>query len=246
MCGAGITCARCLSRACRPARQGYGAPLSRQDADGCARGRPGGYTYYVTPMVSRGGHPPLKTSPARRVERGGRRKPPPSLEHSGSSMLEPGSCLFRWQLTLLFSLFFLWGAANNLNDVLIRQFTKAFALSNVRASLVQTCANTYVPGYLYCTYGYAYQRHGAACSRGAEHVTYGYGYQPRVCRTYHVPWHHRCRRAFTAATSAARSPLLRRLLLRRAPRRLDRAAARLPRRRHPGARSLLDRRQRTV
>ena len=121
-------------------------------------------------------------------------------------MLEPGSCLFRWQLTLLFSLFFLWGAANNLNDVLIRQFTKAFALSNVRASLVQTCANTYVPGYLYCTYGYAYQRHGAACSRGAEHVTYGYGYQPRVCRTYHVPWHHRCRRAFTAATSAARSP----------------------------------------
>ena len=29
-------------------------------------------------------------------------------------MLEPGSCLFRWQLTLLFSLFFLWGAANNL------------------------------------------------------------------------------------------------------------------------------------
>ena len=44
-------------------------------------------------------------------------------------MLEPGSCLLRWQLTLLFSLFFLWGAANNLNDVLIRQFTKAFALS---------------------------------------------------------------------------------------------------------------------
>ena len=60
-------------------------------------------------------------------------------------MFEPGSCLLRWQLTLLFSLFFLWGAANNLNDVLIRQFTKAFALSNVRASLVQTYANTYVP-----------------------------------------------------------------------------------------------------
>ena len=60
-------------------------------------------------------------------------------------MLEPGSCLLRWQLTLLFSLFFLWGAANNLNDVLIRQFTKAFALSNVRASLVQTYADTYVP-----------------------------------------------------------------------------------------------------
>ena len=59
---------------------------------------------------------------------------------------EPGSCLFRWQLTLLFSLFFLWGAANNLNDVLIRQFTKAFALSNVRASLVQTYADTYILG----------------------------------------------------------------------------------------------------
>ena len=55
-------------------------------------------------------------------------------------------CLFAWQLSLLVSLFFLWGAANNLNDILIRQFTKAFGLSTVHASLVQS---SFYGGYFF-------------------------------------------------------------------------------------------------
>ena len=35
-------------------------------------------------------------------------------------------------------LMFLWGAANNLNDILIKQFKKAFELGNLEAGLVQT------------------------------------------------------------------------------------------------------------
>jgi len=46
------------------------------------------------------------------------------------------------QWTLLFFLvavlFYLWGAANNLNDVLIRQFMKSFELSRLQAGLVQS------------------------------------------------------------------------------------------------------------
>jgi FHS family L-fucose permease-like MFS transporter len=38
---------------------------------------------------------------------------------------------------LVTGLFLLWGVANNLNDVLIRQFMKSFELSRVRAALVQ-------------------------------------------------------------------------------------------------------------
>ena len=39
--------------------------------------------------------------------------------------------------SLVTSLFFMWGVPNNLNDVLIRQFMKSFALSRVEAGLVQ-------------------------------------------------------------------------------------------------------------
>jgi FHS family L-fucose permease-like MFS transporter len=39
---------------------------------------------------------------------------------------------------LLIALFFLWGAANNLNDVLIQQFKKAFLLSDLQSGLVQS------------------------------------------------------------------------------------------------------------
>src|SRR6516225_7107054 len=35
-------------------------------------------------------------------------------------------------------LFFLWGVPNNLNDVLIRQFMKSFAISRFQAGLVQS------------------------------------------------------------------------------------------------------------
>src|SRR5580692_8312279 len=41
-------------------------------------------------------------------------------------------------LVLIISLFFLWGVANNLNDILIKQFKKAFELSDFEAGLVQS------------------------------------------------------------------------------------------------------------
>ena len=41
-------------------------------------------------------------------------------------------------VVLIVSLFFLWGMANNLNDVLIAQFRKAFALSDLQSGLVQS------------------------------------------------------------------------------------------------------------
>lgn len=40
-------------------------------------------------------------------------------------------------LVLIVSLFFLWGLANNLNDILIKQFQKAFTLTHFQAGLVQ-------------------------------------------------------------------------------------------------------------
>jgi FHS family L-fucose permease-like MFS transporter len=43
-----------------------------------------------------------------------------------------------WPLILITSLFFLWGVANNLNDILIKQFGKAFVLDDFRAGLVQS------------------------------------------------------------------------------------------------------------
>uniref|UniRef100_A0A7S4W8L8 Major facilitator superfamily (MFS) profile domain-containing protein n=1 Tax=Alexandrium monilatum TaxID=311494 RepID=A0A7S4W8L8_9DINO len=47
-----------------------------------------------------------------------------------------------WPLALLVSLFVLWGAANNLNDILIKQFQKAFTLGDMQASLVQSAFYT--------------------------------------------------------------------------------------------------------
>src|ERR1039458_4087706 len=40
--------------------------------------------------------------------------------------------------SLVTSLFFMWGVPNNLNDVLIRQFMKSFALTRFEAGLVQS------------------------------------------------------------------------------------------------------------
>src|SRR5579872_2027591 len=39
---------------------------------------------------------------------------------------------------LVTALFYLWGIPNNLNDVLIRQFMKSFAISRFEAGLVQS------------------------------------------------------------------------------------------------------------
>ena len=52
---------------------------------------------------------------------------------------EEGSPTTMWvPFLLLISLFFLWGAANNLNDVLIKQFKKAFRLDDLQSGLVQS------------------------------------------------------------------------------------------------------------
>ena len=41
-------------------------------------------------------------------------------------------------LVLIVALFFLWGVANNLNDVLIAHFKRLFTLSDFQAGLVQS------------------------------------------------------------------------------------------------------------
>ncbi len=41
-------------------------------------------------------------------------------------------------LVLVVSLFFLWGVANNLNDILIRQFKRVFELTDFESGLVQS------------------------------------------------------------------------------------------------------------
>jgi MFS transporter, FHS family, L-fucose permease len=54
---------------------------------------------------------------------------------SGEPLVAPGQLL---PFGLVTSLFFMWGVPNNLNDVLIRQFMKSFALNRVEAGLVQS------------------------------------------------------------------------------------------------------------
>ena len=59
----------------------------------------------------------------------------PEKGGSDEPLLAPGRML---PFGLVTSLFFLWGVPNNLNDVLIRQFMKSFALNRVEAGLVQS------------------------------------------------------------------------------------------------------------
>ena len=49
----------------------------------------------------------------------------------------PSSRTAIWPVLLITALFFFWGMANNLNDILIPQFKKAFVLSDFQSSLVQ-------------------------------------------------------------------------------------------------------------
>jgi FHS family L-fucose permease-like MFS transporter len=58
-----------------------------------------------------------------------------SAAHSSRAAAESTTFIV---VTLIVSLFFLWGVANNLNDILIKQFKKAFELSDFQAGLVQS------------------------------------------------------------------------------------------------------------
>lgn len=55
-----------------------------------------------------------------------------------SSQQKTGKNNYLIPLILVTSLFFLWGIANNLNDILIKQFKKAFALNDLQSGLVQS------------------------------------------------------------------------------------------------------------
>lgn len=63
----------------------------------------------------------------------------PSLEDIPPAAAAPAGKAGRWvpALVITTSLFFLWGMANNLNDILIAQFKKAFTLSDFGTSFVQ-------------------------------------------------------------------------------------------------------------
>src|SRR5262249_48065194 len=58
-----------------------------------------------------------------------------SIERSGGSLFPAGNFL---PFFLVTALFFLWGIPNNLNDVLIRQFMKSFAITRFQAGLIQS------------------------------------------------------------------------------------------------------------
>src|SRR6476646_11347362 len=58
-----------------------------------------------------------------------------SRDHAHSHLFPAGHLV---PFALVTALFFLWGIPNNLNDVLIRQFMKSFAISRFQAGLVQS------------------------------------------------------------------------------------------------------------
>src|ERR1700690_871215 len=60
---------------------------------------------------------------------------PPSSGQHHHSLFPAGQLL---PFILVTVLFFLWGIPNNLNDVLIRQFMKSFAINRIEAGLVQS------------------------------------------------------------------------------------------------------------
>src|SRR5215470_6131148 len=62
--------------------------------------------------------------------------PPKTQDPTGHEPLFPAGHLLPFFLVT--ALFFLWGVPNNLNDVLIRQFMKSFAINRLQAGLVQS------------------------------------------------------------------------------------------------------------
>src|SRR5688572_29909543 len=91
-------------------------------------------------------------------------------------MAGSGSDVARTRLAvgLIVSLFFLWGVANNLNDVLIPHLRKAFLLSDFQSSLVQSA---FYLGYflLALPAGWVIQRFGYKVTVLVGLVTFGVG-----------------------------------------------------------------------
>lgn len=80
----------------------------------------------------------------------------------------------RLAFVLIVSLFFLWGVANNLNDILIPQFKKAFTLSDLQSGLVQSAF--YLGYFLIALPASAYmQRFGYKAAVVAGLLLYGAG-----------------------------------------------------------------------
>lgn len=92
-------------------------------------------------------------------------------------------------LILITSLFFLWGMANNLNDVLIKQFKKAFTLSDLQTGFVQSA---FYMGYflLALPAGLTMRRYGYKAAVIAGLVLYGIGallfYPAAQAQTYEL------------------------------------------------------------
>jgi len=86
--------------------------------------------------------------------------------HIPAALLPPG---VGRSFVLITSLFFLWGIPNSMNDVLIRQFMKSFAISRFEAGLVQSA---FYMGYflLALPAGWMMKRHG-----------YKYGFLTGLC-----------------------------------------------------------------
>jgi MFS transporter, FHS family, L-fucose permease len=90
-------------------------------------------------------------------------------------------------LVLVVSLFFLWGVANNLNDILIRQFKKAFELTDFQSGLVQSAF--YLGYFLFAIpAGLLMRRYGYKAGIVVGLVLYGAGaflfYPAADLRTY--------------------------------------------------------------
>ena len=90
-------------------------------------------------------------------------------------------------LVLVVSLFFLWGVANNLNDILIRQFKKAFELTDFESGLVQSAF--YLGYFLFAIpAGLVMRRYGYKAGIVIGLVLYGAGaflfYPAANLRTY--------------------------------------------------------------
>ena len=89
-------------------------------------------------------------------------------------------------LVLVVSLFFLWGVANNLNDILIRQFKKAFELTDLESGLVQSA---FIGYFLFAIpAGLVMRRYGYKAGIVVGLVLYGVGaflfYPAADLRTY--------------------------------------------------------------